>query len=343
MEIKQLEQILQEFGKLPKVIRSNPTMTELAGFPYYENVISNILSFFFDSTEVHGFKDLLIKSLLKCAKKEVEGKLETRFVERETTTETGKRIDLVIGTDEYLIGIENKIFAWVYNDLAEYAQYLEKRQQNEGGKIIRIVLSLRKVEDAASVKKLETNGFVSVNYPEFFEEIKRNIGFYLNHAHPEYLVHLKDLVKTIENLSANMNTDSPIFKFFAEHESEILKLMDVYQKESTHLANSITKLRGLVNEDFFQTLKHLKQRVYQSTWKKTTLYHDLVLLDEKIVSVEATLRFNGWFLNIFVRNIKKGEKQEVLLQKLTFRGYTFFQVKTQSKFFDKSEKKSKAM
>lgn len=315
MEIKQLEQILEEFEKLPKAVRSNPTLTELAGFPHYENVISNILSFFFDTTEVHGFKDLLIKSLLKCAKMEVKGSLETRFVERETVTETGKRLDLVIGTDEYLIGIENKIFAWVYNDLAEYAEYLKKRQQDESEQIVKVVLSLKKVEDVISLKKLEANRFVNVTYPAFFEEIKHNIGFYLNHAHHEYLVHLKDLVKTVENLSINMNTDAPIFKFFAHHEGEILKLIDAYQQESTHLANWITILRSLLNQDFFDTLKY---PVYQSTWKKTTLYHDISLPDGKIVSVEATLRFKGWFLNVFFRNIKKGERQEDLLQKLIF-------------------------
>jgi hypothetical protein len=197
--------------------------------------------------------------------------------------------------------------------LADYANYLKIRQQHEGGQIIKIVLSLRKVEDAVSANKLKDYGFVNVNYTEFFEEIKRNIGFYLNHAHPEYLFHLKDLIKSIENLSANMNTDSPVFKFFAQHEDELLNLMDVYQEESAHLANCITKLRGLITEEFFQTLKY---PVYQSTWKKTTLYHDINLPDGKIVSVEATLRFKGWFLNIFVRNIKKGEKQEVLLQTL---------------------------
>ena len=42
------------------------TFFDVTGFPHYENVISNILAFFFDTNEEHGFKDLWLKSLFEC-------------------------------------------------------------------------------------------------------------------------------------------------------------------------------------------------------------------------------------------------------------------------------------
>ncbi len=42
------------------------TFFDVSGFPHYENVISNILAFFFDVNEEHGLKDLWLKSLFEC-------------------------------------------------------------------------------------------------------------------------------------------------------------------------------------------------------------------------------------------------------------------------------------
>ena len=38
----------------------------VSGYPHYENVVSNILSFFFDPEKEHDFGDLWIKSLFEC-------------------------------------------------------------------------------------------------------------------------------------------------------------------------------------------------------------------------------------------------------------------------------------
>ena len=38
----------------------------------------------------------------------------------------GKRIDIVVRTDDLALGIENKIGAKLYNDLGEYAEHVEE-------------------------------------------------------------------------------------------------------------------------------------------------------------------------------------------------------------------------
>ena len=41
-----------------------PTLMEIAGFPRWENVYSNILAFLLDSEQVHGFGHLFIRSIM---------------------------------------------------------------------------------------------------------------------------------------------------------------------------------------------------------------------------------------------------------------------------------------
>ena len=41
-----------------------PTLMQIAGFPNWENVYSNILAFFLDTNQDHGFGPLFIRSIL---------------------------------------------------------------------------------------------------------------------------------------------------------------------------------------------------------------------------------------------------------------------------------------
>ena len=45
---RQFVSLLDEFRKLPPGITRSPTFMEVAGYPHYENVCSNILAFFLD-------------------------------------------------------------------------------------------------------------------------------------------------------------------------------------------------------------------------------------------------------------------------------------------------------
>ena len=41
-----------------------PTLMEIAGFPHWENVFSNILAFLTDANQAHGFGTLFIRALI---------------------------------------------------------------------------------------------------------------------------------------------------------------------------------------------------------------------------------------------------------------------------------------
>ena len=120
--ITQFEQLFNEFKDLPKLKQNNPTYMEIAGYPHYENVCSNVLGFFFDTTQIHDLGDLVIKSLLDCVNENLANKydLTTKDIIREYYTDKGNRIDIVIVLDEAVIVIENKIFHHLNNELIDY-------------------------------------------------------------------------------------------------------------------------------------------------------------------------------------------------------------------------------
>ena len=145
MDLKQAEIFLEEVKEIcEKIPKKEKTFMEISGYPHYENVCSNILAFYFNPKEEHKLNDIMLTALLDVAK-EKNVKADTNInasninVFREFTTENGNRIDIVMQSDEIVIGIENKIMAEVYNDLTDYANTLEKLNNNA----VKILLSLR--------------------------------------------------------------------------------------------------------------------------------------------------------------------------------------------------------
>src|SRR5205823_2033066 len=107
---------------------------ELAGYPHYENVVSNLLAFFLLPTGQHQMRNLMLGSLLKCL--DIEAELSSVAVEREIATTSG-RIDLLITSDTHVILIENKIYHHADNNpFADYANYVRGKHSNKIQKLV---------------------------------------------------------------------------------------------------------------------------------------------------------------------------------------------------------------
>ncbi len=117
--------LLLDFKSLPRKANAK-TFMEISGQAHYENVASNILAFYFDTQEEHGLKDLFLKEFLKMAEHDVSEIVETTSVVREYPAEAGQRIDLVIQGDDFVIGIENKIYHWEANDFQNYGRVIKE-------------------------------------------------------------------------------------------------------------------------------------------------------------------------------------------------------------------------
>ena len=156
------EKIKAIYAKIPK---REKTFMEISGFPHYENVCSNILSFYFNSQEEHGLENKVIIAFINALEKKKEVKLrdinlDTFKIFREYTTLKGNRIDIVLQNEDIVIGIENKIKAAVYNDLKDYSDTLESINKN----CIKILLTLHNEEEIAN-----KFGFINITYNDFFE------------------------------------------------------------------------------------------------------------------------------------------------------------------------------
>ena len=127
--IEAVEALLDDFGRLPARVERAPTFLEIAGYPHYENVCSNVLAFYLDPGQPHGLGTLLLDALARAGNiaPSNEGVGGNISVEREVVTEAGNRIDLLIESDAQATVVENKIRAAVNNPFADYSRYLDRR------------------------------------------------------------------------------------------------------------------------------------------------------------------------------------------------------------------------
>ena len=163
----------------------DPTILEIAGFPHWENVCSNILAFFLDTRKVHGFGTLFIRSILEAHRSRCsnQGWLEgvplpddvgdTNAVEREVRTHDGKRIDILVDCAEIRICIENKIWSGLDNDLGHYREHCEK--DGDERSFVGIVLSPNQIQSG----KLDAEKFVSITYDDLFEKLDQKRDDYI--------------------------------------------------------------------------------------------------------------------------------------------------------------------
>ncbi len=67
MTVQAAAKLLDEFRKVSGRIERPQTFMEIAGYPHYEDVCSNILKFFMDPEEAHGLRTLVLDAFLASA------------------------------------------------------------------------------------------------------------------------------------------------------------------------------------------------------------------------------------------------------------------------------------
>ena len=209
--------ILAEFEHLPHSDARPPTIFELADLQQKEFVHSNLLRFFLDQHADHGFGDLFLNALVQVAKKEELNKyLPARNVQvtREAPTAAGKYLDLVVETEHFVLGIENKVNAPVNNPFTEYRDYLEARARESGKEFAAILLSLHEALDCSGLC-----GFTPVTYSALFKVLRNNLGARLAKANPKHVFYLLDFIATLENLKLEQIMDAKFAEFWDQHET----------------------------------------------------------------------------------------------------------------------------
>lgn len=237
---------------LPKLKKRKKSLYEIAGFPHWENVNSNILAFYFDEEEEHGFGRTCFTALLQVLIERgiiTQSQLDvfaTPFVvERETNAE-GKRIDILIRSkeqnhsDSWAIIIENKIYAQVYNQLDVYFNSIDVPKENKIGIVLSPFDVSKQVKQICKLKEID---FHCILHHELNFTIKKALAENLQDIDDRHLLLFKDYVLNIENMNQD-NKSAEIekqLKTYQQHANEIDQLKQLEISLRTYVINSFIK------------------------------------------------------------------------------------------------------
>lgn len=305
-DVKQLSKLLLRYKGLP-VINHNRTFLEISGYPHYENVCSNILQFFLNPCNEHGLKDLVLNALVRLVDKEFsfDNDYEYIQVERETKTLAGNRLDLLVKTERYVIGIENKVYHFLNNDLQDYSDTIKSYCVYPKKTAINIILSLYQLTQKEDIVYAKKNDFKTVTYDELFLSIKKDLGKYLSHSNPTYFIYLSDFIKSIQNLKPSTMQNMPLRSFFKENAKILQELTDNFNDYKNSLYQKIDQLKPFILASEFPGLD--EQWVYKDG-NKTCLVHDYTFSGRYKIAIDTWIRPTGWVLHLFARD-SSGSKQ----------------------------------
>ena len=134
----------------------------------------------------------------------------TKRVEREVSTVTKKRIDILIECADLVVCIENKIWSGLHNDLGEYREHCEKRSDGRPDRVVGIVLSPRRVSNPS----LRDHRFVSITYSDLVHEVRERMDSYIGSHNIQYQYLLYDFLEQADRVSrTNTMSDDQRRKF----------------------------------------------------------------------------------------------------------------------------------
>ena len=276
---------------------------EIAGYPHYENVCSNILKFYLNPKNEHGLNDLVLNSLLQLVQKDFhfDNEFEEIEIYREYRTINDNRLDLLILTNNFAIGIENKIFHHLHNDLTDYNETI-KSKCNNSRKPVSLVLSLNKLTSQEDLQKVNTNNFVNVTYDQFFQNIKQRIGGYLGESNISYVNHLTDFIRSIENLTLETMENKSLWTFFKNNAETVKDLTNSFNDYRKSLYQKIYLLKEILHPDQFAP-KADKQWIYNGC----RLVHDYTIKSKYKIAIDTCIDVEGWEVLIFGRDKQSTE------------------------------------
>jgi len=241
-------QALQAFldGGIIEVKEWQTTIFDIAGFPHYENVLSNVYAYFMNPFNQHGLGDLFLTSLLKLLESDYH--FDVPLVTREFTTAKNNRIDIVVEEDmgasegskeksPYYLIIENKVFHHVNNDFDDYYNHFEVDDSCKKG----VLLSLHKTES-------KHDKFINITHQQWLAEVWTNIGSVLPKLPDETLHHLKQLSKNITNFSMAENIGE-YFSFYHKNVESIKNIETIKKELTTYIWKEVG--RGVEQLDEF--------------------------------------------------------------------------------------------
>ncbi len=303
--------LLDDFRELPGRVEHPRTFMEIAGYPHYENVCSNILAFFMDPKETHGLETLILDALasagnIATADEGVGGNVS---VEREVITDAGNRIDILIESDDRAILIENKIYAGVSNPFEDYTVYLNRRTP-EGRAQHKLLLTLYPTSEGSEWC------FMNLTYTEFVGEIRSLLGRYVSRADTRHLTIFLDFLNTLENLQRGTRMDQKFVEFLAERGDDVQSLFNGLKSFRAEMRSKVRELESLIDLEGFENIEAHDAWRGDTVSMSDNLYQHIRVADDLLVGIDTHLNPHGWEIQVFARDRGDPSKLRALLESL---------------------------
>lgn len=231
---------------------------------HFENPTTELLSFFLDSAKPHDLGDSFFKGLeATIAKDKILldlGELES--VETEVMTQNGKRIDLVVETENALILIECKIYHHQNNPFDEYTAFGNHRiskpnQDSTPKKLIKLVLCL----SGKVSPQLVAEDWQGVSYNDLVQHIEKNLSTtILNNPYNKWALFAREFLFHLKGLDTMTKINENEINFLTENLSEFAQLGNyIYNDLMSKIGQQIKlKLNTSDLQDFDCKVKHDK-------------------------------------------------------------------------------------
>jgi hypothetical protein len=256
MDVKQLQQLLDRIKTLPSPEQPEPTLFSIGGRGYYENPTSDVLAFFCNSEGSHGLGNLVMDALFAAlAKLDTDSFPVDDFSlitepEREVTTKNGKRIDLLLEGNEWVMVIENKIYHQQNNPFKTYQRHIQGCKQFHGKTPIYVVLS---------PKGGAPEGWLSLSYPLLLDSLKENLAqAFMSQPLNKWLVLLREFILHMEGIMSEPTMPQ--------------ETVD-YVVKNLHAIQQVQTLKQDVVSGVQKTLLHQLQAAYPEQEVGTKLHH----------------------------------------------------------------------
>lgn len=266
-DLANLEEFLKSCEVPPLGAGPPPTLMDIAGYPNWENVYSNILAFLLDTRKPHNFGPLFIRAILgayrcHCLEEWREGAPDPEGVEvtynvgrEEVTTDTKKRIDILVECADFLLCIENKIWSNLHNDLGEYREHCENNSSERP--VLGIVLGPDRIHNPS----LQKHRFVSITYDDLVKQVRRRMGSYVGPHNTRYQYLLFDFLEQASRLT--MTEDQKKFlKFWRENDENIRNIRQQCDKMFQSPNPDVRELAQAHHDECFKRLEAPERKVF---------------------------------------------------------------------------------
>ena len=219
------------------------TIFSIGGRGHYENPTSDILAFYLDPEAEHQLGSLVLDSLFSALIKTLETTPEGKFdnqptqlsslkeiiekksinlaltPSREVSTENIKKIDLLLEGDDWVMVIENKIYAAQNNPFKEYEQFVndnyETNEYNEYKKFF-VILS----PEGYAINE----NWIGLSYEDFITKIEEKLGSeFILKPFNKWTVFLRDFILNLKQHTEREKMQTEILEFIGKNIEEVLK------------------------------------------------------------------------------------------------------------------------